>query len=102
MTAILPPDGSLTFIGALLIPLVLGFLIGVVARAAIKIGLVLVVIVVILIALGFVDPNQLIQPLVQYVRSGPALVDKVNQIAGYLPYSSLGFLVGFIIGFFKG
>ncbi len=102
MTAILAPDGSITFIVALVVPLVLGFLVGIVAREAIKIGVAIAVIVLVLIVTGFITPNQVIQPLVQLARSGPGLASKVSQIAGYLPYSSLTFIVGFVIGFFRG
>jgi uncharacterized membrane protein (Fun14 family) len=102
MTSILPPDGSVTFIAALLVPLILGFLVGIIGKAAIRIGAAIAVIIVILIILGFLTPNQIIQPLVQLVRSGPSLTSKVSQVAGYLPYSSITFIVGFVIGFFKG
>ena len=98
----MPPDASTTFIAALLVPLILGFLIGIVAKAAVKIGVAIAVIVIVLIVAGFLTPAQVIQPLVQLARSGPSLATKVNQIAGYLPYSSLTFIVGFVVGFFKG
>ncbi len=102
MASILPPDLSITFIAALLIPVVLGFLVGVIAKAAIRIGVAIAIIAIVLILLGILTPNQLIQPIVQLVRSGPGLATKVTQIAGYLPYSSITFIVGFVIGFFKG
>ncbi len=102
MTSILPPDASITFVAALLVPLILGFLVGIIGKAAIRIGAAIAVIIVILIILGFLTPNQVIQPLVQMVRSGPSLTSKVSQVAGYLPYSSITFIVGFVIGFFKG
>jgi hypothetical protein len=35
------------------------------------------------------------------VSSGPALTSKVSQIAGYLPYSSITFIIGLAVGFFK-
>jgi uncharacterized membrane protein (Fun14 family) len=102
MTSILPPDASITFVAALLVPLILGFLVGIIGKAAIRIGAAIAVIIVILIILGFLTPNQVIQPLVQLIRSGPSLTSKVSQVAGYLPYSSITFIVGFVIGFFKG
>ncbi len=102
MVVILPPNGSLTFIGSVLLTLVLGFLIGALTKAVIKVGVIILVLVVVLIALGFIEPDQIIQPVVKYIESGPAVTEKVNQIAGYLPYSSLTFIVGFLIGFFKG
>jgi hypothetical protein len=102
MTSILPPDASLTFLAALLAPLILGFLVGVIAKAAVRIGVAIAIIVLLLIAIGFLTPSQLLQPLVQLIKSGPSLEPKVDQIEGYLPYSSLTFIVGLVIGFFKG
>jgi hypothetical protein len=102
MTAVLAPEASLTFVVALLVPLILGFLVGIVAKAAIKIGVAIIIIVLLLIAVGFVTPGQAIQPLISLVESGPALASKVNQIAGFLPYSSITFILGLVIGFFKG
>jgi uncharacterized membrane protein (Fun14 family) len=102
MSSILPPDASVTFIAALLVPLILGFLVGIIAKAAIRIGVAIAIIIVILIVLGFITPNDVIQPYVQLIRSGPSLSTKVTQVAGYLPYSSITFIVGFVIGFFKG
>lgn len=102
MASILPPDISLTFIAALLIPLVIGFIVGLIAKTAIKIGIAIAILVIILIAIGFISPNQVIQPLVSLFKSGPALISYADRIAGYLPYSSLTFIVGLLIGFLKG
>jgi hypothetical protein len=102
MTAILPPDTSITFIGGVLVTLAIGFLIGAVSRAFAKLGVVLLAVAVVLIALGFLEPNQLIQPVVKYVETGAEVVRKVNQITGYLPYFTLTFVAGLLIGFFKG
>jgi uncharacterized membrane protein (Fun14 family) len=102
MTTILPPDLSVTFIAALVIPLIIGFLVGVIAKTALKLGIAIVVIILILIAVGIISPTQVIQPLMQLIRSGPSLESKVAQIAGYLPYSSITFILGFVMGLFKG
>jgi hypothetical protein len=102
MTVILPPDGSITFVGGILIALAIGFLIGALARVFVKVAVVLLAIAVVLIALGFFEPNQLIQPVLKYVESGTALAEKVRQIAGYIPYSTVAFVVGLLIGFFLG
>ncbi len=102
MASVLLPDFSITFIAALVVPLILGFLVGIIAKAAIKIAIALVVIILLLIAVGFIQPSQVIQPLVQLFRSGPSVISKADQIAGYLPYSSITFIVGFVVGFFRG
>ena len=102
MVSFLPPDLNTTFVVAVLVPLVLGFIVGVIIRSAIKIGIALVVIVIILIALGIVTPSQVIQPLMSLVKSGPALTSTVNRLAGYLPYSSLTFIIGLAVGLLRG
>ncbi len=101
MVAILPPDASVTFILALLIPLVIGFLVGVVIKSALKIGAAIAIIIVLLIFGGILTPAQVIQPVISLVKSGPDLTRKVNQLAGYLPYSSVLFIIGLAVGFFK-
>src|SRR5437016_437093 len=102
MVTFLAPDGSITFMTLTLIPLVIGFLAGVVMRAAFKIGLVIVVIALFMIAMGVIAPSIIIQPIIQLIRSGISLTSKVHQIAGYLLWSSMTFIAGLAVGFFKG
>ena len=92
----------MTFLAALLVPLILGFLVGIIAKGLMKVGVAIALIILILIALGTITPSQVIGPLVSLFRSGSAYTTKVSQISGYLPYSSLTFLVGVVVGFFKG
>ena len=101
MVSILPPDASVTFILALLIPLVLGFLVGTIIKKAIALGAAIAILLLILIFVGVLTPSQVIQPVVSLFRSGPALAAKATQIAGYLPYSSVTFLIGLAVGFFR-
>ena len=101
MAAMLPPQLDLTFTLALLIPLVLGFLVGIVIKSALQIGAAIAVILILLIIVGILTPSQVITPVMSLFRSGSALTAKVNEIAGYLPYSSILFLIGLAVGFFK-
>ena len=102
MVSILPPDGSITFIVAALVPLIIGFLVGIVVKSALKIGIALATILLILIVAGMIAPSQLLQPLLSLIRSGPSLLAKVSQVAGYLPYSTITFIIGVVVGFLKG
>ncbi len=102
MVTILPPDASLTFILALLVPLILGFLVGIIIKSALKIGIAIAIIILLLIAIGILTPDQVLPPIISLFRSGSALATKVTEIAGFLPYSSITFIIGLIIGFFKG
>jgi len=101
---VLPPSLNTTFVVAVLVPLVLGLLIGIVIKSALKIGVAIALIVLILIAVGIITPDQVIKPIMSAMGSTSAasLEAKVKEIAGYLPYSSLTFLIGLVIGFFKG
>lgn len=92
----------MTFLAALIVPLILGFLVGIIAKGVLKVGLAIVALVIVLIAIGTITPGQVIGPIVTLFRSGQSYTSKVDQIAGYLPYSSVTFLLGVILGFFKG
>ena len=102
MAGFAPPDLSTTFLVATILPLILGFIVGVIIRSALKIGIAIVVVIVLLFAAGMISPNQFLQPLLSIVKSGPDLVSYAQRVAGYLPYSSLTFLIGLAVGLWKG
>lgn len=98
---VLPPSVNTTFLVALIAPLIIGLLVGVLIRSAIKTGIVLALLILILIGLGIVTPDQVLRPLLSLIESGSYLTAKVEEIAGYLPYSSVTFLIGLAIGFLR-
>ncbi len=102
MVNFLLPDLSTTFLVAAILPLIIGFIVGVIIKSALKIGIAIAVIVIILIVLGIITPDQVLTPLLSIVRSGSSLTATVQRLAGYLPYSSLTFIIGLAIGFWKG
>jgi uncharacterized membrane protein (Fun14 family) len=102
MAGILAPDLSTTFLVAAILPLILGFIVGVILKSALKIGIALVLLVIILIALGIISPDQVLKPLLSLVSSGGTLSSDVQRLAGFLPYSSLTFIIGLAVGFWKG
>ena len=102
MVSLVLPDLSTTFLISAIVPLIIGFIVGVILKSAIKIGIALVILVVILLALGVISPDQVLKPLLSLVKSGSSLTTYAQRVAGYLPYSSLTFLVGLAIGYLKG
>lgn len=102
MVNFLAPDLSTTFLVSAILPLIIGFIVGVILKSAIKIGIALLILVVILIAAGIISPNQVLQPLLSIAKSGSTLTAYANRVAGYLPYSSLTFIIGLAIGYLKG
>jgi len=101
MVSFLPPDLSTTFIVAVIVPLVIGFIVGVIIRSAIKIGIALAILVVLLIVAGIVSPGQVLQPLLSLIKSVD-VASYAQRVAGYLPYSSLTFIIGLAVGLLKG
>lgn len=102
MVTFLPPDLSTTFLVAAIVPLIIGFVVGIVIRSALKIGVALGVLVILLIAVGIISPNQVLTPILSFVKSGSTLTTYANRVAGYLPYSSLTFVIGLAVGLLKG
>jgi uncharacterized membrane protein (Fun14 family) len=102
LVAILPPDLSATFIAAALLPLVIGFIVGLLIKNFLKIGLLIAAIVLLLIIAGFLSPDQVLKPLLGFLKSSSTVSAWISRVAGYLPYTSLTFILGLIIGFLKG
>jgi len=79
-------------------PLVLGLLIGSLAKHSMKIAVLIVALVVALVTLGYVSftymgfYNEFLAPLVRWI------INSMN----FLPYSSVAFLAGLVLGFWKG
>lgn len=97
-----PPSLSTTFLIVSIVPVIIGFIVGVIIRSAIKIGIALAVLVVLLIAIGILSPSQVLTPILSMVKSGSSLTSYVSRVAGYLPYSSVTFIIGLAIGLLKG
>jgi uncharacterized membrane protein (Fun14 family) len=102
MVTFLPPDLSATFLIAAIAPLIIGFVVGVIIRYAVKIGIALAVLIILLIALGVLTPSQVLAPILSLVKSGSSLTVYANRVAGYLPYSSITFIIGLAVGLLKG
>jgi uncharacterized membrane protein (Fun14 family) len=96
------PDLSTTFLIAAILPLIIGFIVGLIIKSVMKIGIALAAVVLILIFLGVLTPDQVIQPILSLFKSSGSLTSSVNRLASFLPYSSITFLIGLVIGFLKG
>jgi uncharacterized membrane protein (Fun14 family) len=102
MVSIGIPDLSTTFLVAAILPLILGFIVGLIIKSVFKIGILLAIIVIALILLGVITPDQVLTPLLGLFKSGSGLSSDVHRLASFLPYSSITFIIGMIIGFLKG
>ncbi|WP_338601986.1 hypothetical protein V6M85_01255 [Sulfolobus tengchongensis] len=87
---------------SLVIAFLLGLLIGLLIRKIIQIGLIVLAIVIILIAVGYISPQDVINFLHSLSAKLPYILSNAEGLKSIIPYSSLAFIIGFIIGIIKG
>ncbi|MFP3200756.1 hypothetical protein DDW09_00705 [Sulfolobus sp. SCGC AB-777_L09] len=85
-----------------LVSVLLGLLVGYLVKNIIKIGLTILAIIIILIAIGVISPHTVISGIETVTSYTPQIEEYVSQILTYLPYNSLLFIIGFVIGLWKG
>ncbi|MDP7976089.1 MAG: hypothetical protein ACP5T5_02640 [Thermoprotei archaeon] len=91
--------GSLT---SMAIAFVIGLLIGLLVKKIISVGLLLLALVLLLMAIGYIHPS-FTATLINYFRYyGPKALEEAQRISSLIPYSSVFFIIGFIIGVWKG
>ena len=93
---------STTFLAATVLPLVLGFIVGMIIKRVLKLGIAIAALVIILLVAGFITPSQVLGPLVSLFRQAGEVKSAAESLAGYLPYSSVAFIIGLAVGFLKG
>ena len=90
---------------------VIGLLIGVIIKKTVKLGLVVLALIIILAATGYISisPQQLAQQIIQRAASlgggslNPStLTSQAQGLASILPYTSLAFIAGVAVGIWKG
>jgi len=103
LAAILAPDfGSATFVVELFLPLLIGFGVGLLIKKFLAMGVIVAVVVALLIIAGSLSPDQVLKPLIGFLKSSSTVEAWLTRVAGYLPYSSATFIIGLIVGFLKG
>lgn len=100
MTSIpIPPE--LAWIIPVVIPFVIGLLVGMIIKHSIKLILLIAILVILLIATGYVSftYQDIFNKAMEFL---PKLIDLGDNFKNVLPYSSLTFIIGLILGLWKG
>jgi uncharacterized membrane protein (Fun14 family) len=97
-----PTMVSLEQIIQLVGPFVMGLLVGALVKRIVSVAVVLVALFIILVALGYMSPQQVAQILQQIGYSAKDAVATAMNLRNAIPYSSLAFLIGLAIGLWKG
>ena len=98
----LPSNITEAEIVQLVISFLLGLLIGILVRKFIALGAILVAIVILLMVAGYVSPQQIEALLNSFLVNLQSYAGSAQEIVKFIPYNSIAFLIGFVIGLAKG
>ncbi len=100
MTSLIPAEYA--WILPIIIPLILGLIIGVIVKRALKLILAIVLLLVVSVAIGFIVLPSLTDIANSALKYLPLIWSGAGPFINLLPYSSISFIIGLIIGLWKG
>lgn len=89
---------SITEILALVVPFIFGLLIGILIRRLISVALVLLAILLLAVAVGYISPSTAMSIIQSLGYTAYQAAEKLGVLKSMVPYSSLTFIIGLIIG----
>lgn len=95
----IPPEFA--WIVPVVVPFIIGLLIGLIIKRAITLVLALLILVIILVATGYVSLTfqDLFNRAMEFL---PRIIELGGSLQNVLPYSSATFLIGLLLGLWKG
>ncbi|MGQ9597409.1 MAG: hypothetical protein ACUVQY_03105 [Thermoproteota archaeon] len=95
----IPPE--LAWIIPIVVPFIIGLLVGLVIKRTLKLVLAIALLVIILIVTGYVSLTfqDIFDRAMEFL---PKIIDLGGGLQNILPYSSATFLIGLILGLWKG
>ncbi|MEM3383853.1 MAG: hypothetical protein QW698_07450 [Nitrososphaerales archaeon] len=100
ISLMIPPEYS--WIIPIIVPLIIGLLIGIIIKRTIKLAIMVLILVLLLGALGYItlpSVQDVIQKASEYL---PMIWKGAGGLINILPYSSITFIIGFLLGLWKG
>jgi uncharacterized membrane protein (Fun14 family) len=95
------PEG-VAWILPTVVPFIIGLLVGVIVKRALKLILVVIVLIVVLAAIGYVQlpsTEELMKAALTYL---PLIQSGAGPLLNFIPYTSISFIIGLLIGLWKG
>lgn len=94
-----PPE--IAWVLPVVVPFIIGLLVGAVIKKAVKLLIALIALVVVLVATGAVSIgfSSIYENAMQFL---PKLYETGSSVINVLPYSSAAFIIGLLIGLWKG
>jgi uncharacterized membrane protein (Fun14 family) len=100
MDLIIPPEYA--WIVPIIVPFIIGLLIGIIIKRTVKLAIIILILILILGALGYISlPSiqDIIQKASEYL---PMIWREAGGLINVLPYSSITFIIGLLLGIWKG
>jgi len=94
-----PPE--IAWIVPIVVPFIIGLIVGLVVKRTIKLILALALLLIILIATGYVSITfqDIYDKALEFL---PTIINMGSSFGNILPYSSLTFIIGLLLGLWKG
>ena len=100
MADLIPPEYA--WLVPIVIPFLIGLIIGIVVKRTMKLILALAALLIILVIVGFIQLPAITDIARAAMKYLPVIWTEANPLINIIPYSSVTFLIGLILGIWKG
>ncbi|MEM3387664.1 MAG: hypothetical protein QXN08_08380 [Nitrososphaerales archaeon] len=84
------------------LPFIIGLIVGVIIKRAIKLILAIVVLFVVLVAIGYLQMPSMEELMKTALAYLPLIQSEAGPLINFIPYTSISFIIGLLIGLWKG
>jgi len=100
MTILVPSEYA--WIIPIVVPFIIGLMAGAIAKRVLKLAIAIIALILILGAIGYIQLPSLQSIMKQSSEYLPKLQSHAGPLTNILPYSSVTFITGFVLGLWKG
>ncbi|MCS7140027.1 MAG: FUN14 domain-containing protein [Candidatus Nezhaarchaeota archaeon] len=95
-----PPE--IAWIIPILVPFFIGLFIGMIIKRALKLALAVIALIMVLIIFGYITIPGIEKIIEKTITFLPKIQSELGPLINVIPYSSATFLIGLVIGLWKG
>lgn len=94
-----PPE--IAWLIPIFVPFIIGLLIGVIIKKALKLAIAIIALIIVLVVFGYITlPFEDIMAAAMSIL--PKIQEQLGPLINVIPYSSVTFIIGLVIGLWKG
>ncbi|MHC1629134.1 MAG: hypothetical protein ACXQTI_09945 [Candidatus Nezhaarchaeales archaeon] len=96
----IPPE--IAWIVPIVVPFIIGLLIGIIIKKALKLALAVLALIIVLAVFGYIAIPSVQDVIETAMTVLPQIQAQLGPLINILPYSSFTFIIGLILGLWKG